>query len=156
MITANLPNKLSDVIMVALEDLVKAERSKRYKVNMDHWHAPNGKCSVCFAGAVMAKCDGVRPSEYIGPSDFSGRSERALRALNFVRLYSFAEMFSEFSGHRTGLIYSPTVTNCEAMVVDELVEYFADPETRVLYDEYPAGFKRNMETIAAILKEHNL
>lgn len=49
-----LPDKLSALICIALKDLRKAERSKDYKVDMSMWHAPNGVCRVCLAGAVMA------------------------------------------------------------------------------------------------------
>lgn len=50
-----LPNKLSKLIEVALDDLDKCEQDPKYKVDMDAWHLPNSHCSVCFAGTVMAK-----------------------------------------------------------------------------------------------------
>ena len=56
---ANLPSKLSDVILIALEDLEKAEKSKEYEIDMDDWYKPNGVCKVCFAGAVMAQSEGL-------------------------------------------------------------------------------------------------
>lgn len=52
-----LPEKLSDLLELALKDLAKVERSKKYIVDMLDWHLPlkNGKCKVCLAGAVLAK-----------------------------------------------------------------------------------------------------
>lgn len=55
-----LPNKLSDLLELAVRDLTAVEKLKSYKVNMADWHVvPNesfsGKCEVCFAGAVLAR-----------------------------------------------------------------------------------------------------
>lgn len=52
-----LPNKLSELLRIALEDLKKAEQSPEYIINMDNWSLYNGstkKCEVCLAGAVVA------------------------------------------------------------------------------------------------------
>ncbi len=51
--------KLSELIRLALADLLKVERDKRYVVNMGVWHIPNGVCQVCMAGAVIAKTLGI-------------------------------------------------------------------------------------------------
>lgn len=52
-----LPDKLSELITIALEDLAKVEASDQYTVDMGRWYRPNGyegTCLVCFAGSVMA------------------------------------------------------------------------------------------------------
>jgi hypothetical protein len=56
-----LPNKPSELILLALKDLSKAERLKGYTVDMGVWHRPKSEwvsgrdtCKVCFAGSVMA------------------------------------------------------------------------------------------------------
>ena len=57
-----LPDTLHGLLTVALDDLKKVERSKRYDVDMGVWHCPDdltGGCSVCAAGAVMAKTLGL-------------------------------------------------------------------------------------------------
>lgn len=36
-----LPNNPSDLIMLALKDLVLIEKNKKYTVNMGAWHTPN-------------------------------------------------------------------------------------------------------------------
>lgn len=83
--TKKLPNKLSALMRVALNDLAKVERSSQYEVDMDTWGCVKDqqgrqsilkdgeyipviegvvkfsevpkhlKCEVCFEGAVMAK-----------------------------------------------------------------------------------------------------
>ena len=65
-----LPSKLSDLLELALKDLAKVEKSKKYRVNMQVFHMPeedetrfwgetrkakpNGVCTVCMAGALLA------------------------------------------------------------------------------------------------------
>lgn len=81
-----LPNKLSALILVALADLAKAERSPKYKVEMDSgWHTPNHQCSICFAGAVMAFSLGAKRDEDLLPMDFPAADRRKLVALNQAR-----------------------------------------------------------------------
>lgn len=84
-----LPDKLSALILVALTDLTKAERSPNYVIEMKDWHRPNSHCSVCFAGAVMAfslKCD---PKKFVNPEDLGKRTARKLFALDDARLGYF-------------------------------------------------------------------
>lgn len=51
-----LPDKPSALIRLAMADLEAVERDGRYVVHMETWHiAYENKCSVCLAGAVMAK-----------------------------------------------------------------------------------------------------
>ena len=47
--------KLSTILAIALHDLAKVERSKKFKVNMRWWYCKGSKsCKVCLAGSVMA------------------------------------------------------------------------------------------------------
>jgi len=50
------PKKLSDAMQMALADEMKAHKSPLHRVVMNDWHEPmiDGKCEVCFAGALMA------------------------------------------------------------------------------------------------------
>ena len=53
-----LPDKLSDLFTVALDDLERCIADPRYEINMRDWISLNTstkKCEVCMAGAVMAK-----------------------------------------------------------------------------------------------------
>lgn len=53
-----LPDKLSDLLVVALADLKTCEEDDKYRINMTKWHKPTlsgHHCEVCLAGAVMAQ-----------------------------------------------------------------------------------------------------
>lgn len=61
------PKKLWKLLELAMTDLAKAERSKKFDVDMSEWMSTNGKCSVCLAGSVMAfSLDGVAKCEAEG------------------------------------------------------------------------------------------
>lgn len=54
-----LPDKLSDLLELAVNDAMSLENSNNYVLNMLDWHSPyvettGTKCNVCMAGAVMA------------------------------------------------------------------------------------------------------
>jgi hypothetical protein len=50
-----LPDKLSDLLELALSDLEKVEALPKYKVDMMQWHTSiGGVCAVCLAGSVLA------------------------------------------------------------------------------------------------------
>lgn len=60
-----LPNKLSDLLRLAVRDAQACEADPKYKLEMETWHCPShdGRvCFVCMAGAVMAKTQGI-PAE---------------------------------------------------------------------------------------------
>jgi hypothetical protein len=50
-----LPNKLWDLIQVALMDLTLAEQMNEYEIDMKVYHESNGICRVCFAGSSFIK-----------------------------------------------------------------------------------------------------
>ena len=79
-----LADKLSDIIVQAVNDLRSCERSSRYRINMGTWHeadtmyddeiaghiaAPHGQCEVCLAGAWLSRRSDVPPTVDIDPSD---------------------------------------------------------------------------------------
>lgn len=87
-----LPGQPSALIRVALKDLAAVERSKRYKIDMEmYWHEmrfdPRAGyrpvCSVCLAGAVMAKSLNVDYSSCSIPNLF--KEKMPLQALNCLR-----------------------------------------------------------------------
>jgi hypothetical protein len=94
--------KLSTLLRLALKDLARAERSKRYVINMGTWHEPvqaydastgscqeTGKCQVCLAGSVIAGTLNADLSECVEPCDYEvGRdctTVNKLYALNSIR-----------------------------------------------------------------------
>lgn len=90
-----LPSKPSALISLALADLYAVERQQNvYEVYMGDWHLPIGtKCSVCFAGAVMAKTLGESPENATSPHSFSSGTCNKLEALDYFRLGSVGEGF---------------------------------------------------------------
>ena len=68
-----LPRKPSALIKLALNDLSKVERSKKYKVLMSMWHVPtlDDACFVCLAGSVMAKTLKLDSAKEIDKDNFS-------------------------------------------------------------------------------------
>lgn len=87
------PKKLSDLIALALGDLMKVERSKkRYVVLMGLWHEPGwgngGQCAVCFAGSVMAKTLRANPGKAHSELGFPSEWWRAFDVIDSAR-YGF-------------------------------------------------------------------
>jgi hypothetical protein len=64
LIHLDLPDKPSDLLQLALDDLELCEKDRNYTIDMSEWHTPSQdeseKCAVCIAGAVIAKT-GQRP-----------------------------------------------------------------------------------------------
>jgi len=82
----NLPNTLSGLIDIALEDLEKVEKMESYVVNMGDWHFPSGnKCEVCAAGAVMAMRLGANWNDDLVPSNFDQDAAKKLDAIDDLR-----------------------------------------------------------------------
>jgi ribosomal protein S27AE len=106
-----LPNKMSELIMVAIKDLKKIEKSKYYAINMGVWHEPNGKCTVCFAGSVMAKTLGVDRRLYAYPSSFSEETRAKLEALDYLRKGEIQNAHSRmFKGKSLPPLMNPQVS----------------------------------------------
>jgi len=67
---------------------------------MSEWHRPNGQCSVCLGGAVMAQTFQTDPTRRAGPSHFTSdvgaysKTEVQLLALNKFRLGCINEAFT--------------------------------------------------------------
>lgn len=133
-----LPDKLSELIDVALADLEKVEADPLYEVDMGEWHQPRGpKCSVCFAGSVMAKTCDVDPMENQDPYGFSPRNIVKFLALNEARS-GYVRTALHQLGHGYDVLGGlPTYS---------VVEYRIDPEM----------FKSGMRLISQQLKEKGL
>jgi len=82
-----LPSKPSALIRLALSDLRKVEKDKRYKVNMRFWHLPISvrRCNVCLAGAVIAQTLEAFPQQSISPGLLPYSKRSRLRALDCFR-----------------------------------------------------------------------
>lgn len=100
--------KLSDLLEVALKDLVSVERMKKtYVVNMGLWHSPsyhdeNGRCAVCLAGSVMA-CTMQIPTDVSEVTVVGDRSPQGqadwlkLAAINQARMADIKDAITHFA-----------------------------------------------------------
>lgn len=89
----DLPEKVSDLIRVALADLIKCEGDERYDVNMSFWHTPytddagEPVCAVCLGGSVLVQTLQV-PFEAGNSEALAGLSDwnrSRILALNDIR-----------------------------------------------------------------------
>jgi hypothetical protein len=92
-----LPNKPSELILLAVKDLGRAEKSKLHQIDMNYWHKPDNfqpitpenRCSVCFAGSIMAFSLNTNPSKYIHSLElsykFGIKNAKKFQFLNCVR-----------------------------------------------------------------------
>lgn len=140
--TMKLPDKPSELLLLALADLEAVERDPRYRVNMATWlERVDGVCYVCFAGAVMAQTCGVGDS--ITPRDgdiedvFGKKVGRKLRALDYFRLGWVDEALDMFG--------------IDQFRVGD--DYYTSPRG---YREDPEGFKQDMASLAGILQAEGL
>jgi hypothetical protein len=88
-----LPDKPSELLMLAMTDLEIIEKNPKYIISMSNWHDPfEAKCSVCHAGAVMANSLKVPINECVSPntSDFSDDNNIKLQAIDGFRRGVFA------------------------------------------------------------------
>lgn len=145
-----LPDKPSELIVVALNDLKKCEADNRYDVRMSAWHQPGfiyaadrksklPVCFVCLAGAAMAQTlqSGIRKD--LVPTKFDNDTANKLRALNY---------FSQ------GCIYV-ALSAMDIKADYKLLLYQQVTVTEYNYDK-PRVFHKEMKGIIKILKGINL
>ena len=95
-----LPNKLSELLRVAINDVRQAEDNENYVVDMDKWHEPieeftrDRRCAVCMGGAVMAFTLNTGYL-YKSPVNFNEEIEWKLQAINAMRYGDFFEALSQ-------------------------------------------------------------
>ena len=134
------PNKKWKLLELALNDLRKAERSKKYVVDMNHWYKPNSVCRVCLAGSVMAFSlsvvpDKDAPDREIVPSDLGEAWDMALLGLDSMRFGSF---------------------HCVPGVAGELAELAYCKAGNPTYEKDRPKWLRTIRKCVRILKEANV
>ena len=158
-----LPTTPSALIRAALEDLRACERDDGYVVNMSNWHWPTtdnrGRkvCSVCLAGAVMAKTLDVpreqpifsmaqilgvaREQPIFSLEQCSGRVKDGLRALDYFRRGMISAGL-EMLGYDD---------------VDKLDEEYKQFASGAVYDASdPFEFHHRMHRLANYLESHGM
>lgn len=174
-----LPIRPSKLIRTTVEDIKKVERSKRYKIDMDHWAkiSSSNTCSVCMGGAALMnqvysskvdfKADVRKYSNFTGRSldvhnsrDRIGEHNyRLVDSLDSLQIYSYS-MFLDGVRKANWL-------GCEFKYIEEKLKDLesAEDELRSLlphnfrevkYRSNPERFKENMLIIAEALEQMGL
>ena len=141
-----LPNKLSSLIRVALDDLHKVENDPKFRVDMSDWYHSNSHCAVCFAGGVMAFSLGKGANgghQY--PENFGRQNEGKLVAIDQCRIGDFSSALDEMRDHGCDWITDEHIAKAER--VDRFV---------VGYDRSKREFKAQMRKAAIELRSLGL
>ena len=82
-----LPDKLSDLLDLAVTDAIAVSENPNRILDMNVWHSPKGKkCAMCMGGAVMERQLGVGPHEDMVPARFGDKNVATkLRWINSMR-----------------------------------------------------------------------
>ncbi len=84
-----LPDKLSDLLDLAVKDSQKCEKDDFYQLFMNAWHMYDGGiCYVCMAGSVLAQTMGVPFNQTIEPTKLPLDVMDKLGDINSVRMGS--------------------------------------------------------------------
>ena len=131
----NLPDRPSELLRVALDDLRKCEADPRFKIDMSQWVMPqDGVCYVCLAGSVMIQELGASPKIGCLPSHFSEEVSDKLDALNEFRM-GFIDAAYESLGQ-------------------ELPENLPEGIRVTRYNDDKEQFHKDMESLIKLLQEH--
>ncbi len=127
-----LPDHPGRLILLALDDLEKCERSDKYQINMMTFHIPNidSGCYVCLAGAILAQTGQVPSSKFTHPGMFN--ESKKLHALSTMALGCVADGIDDLG-------YS-----CPQELLDATI-----PQ----YHEDRAAFKAALRHVAEVLLE---
>ena len=95
-----LPNKPSELMRLAVKDLMAIETDPAYTINMSYWHYPlrieSGegtitRCAVCMAGAILANTFHMPSNTEQVPDMFSHKTRDALQAIDHFRVGAIQE-----------------------------------------------------------------
>lgn len=133
----DLPDALSELLTLALNDLEIIECDPGYRVRMWTYHDPmgTGECVVCLAGCVMAR-GGVPHDEYATPSNFGSRINTKLRALDALRM-----------GH---------VNQAVVLMGPGLLAAYIENVDIVEYTDNPTLFKQQLRDLVVTLAKEGL
>lgn len=101
-----LPDKLHELLHLALHDLEMVQKDPSYTINMGDWHNYSSRvktCYVCLAGCVMANSLEVPYAVTIEPANLGGSEEddhnaKCLYALDRLRLGRVGEAIAASKG----------------------------------------------------------
>ncbi len=147
-----LPDKPSELVELAIKDLMLCHEDPRYEIEYGVWHrtySNSKQCYVCFAGSVIAQTLQACPSNIVSPLNFildsSPLSYRQIHKLYALSSFSFGiyrdflQYFIDYEAHDTSKIES---------LLNRLGSMREEPSV-------PDGIKLAKKAIK-ILKENNL
>jgi len=114
-----LPNKLSGLLRLAVKDCRKAQKSKKYKLNMRVLHEPpnkKGKCEVCMAGAILAFTMKVPINSYILSFGAAPYAEHELHTVDLARQGRFVDALHKLNKERLTTEQSDVVKKWSATI----------------------------------------
>jgi len=146
-----LPKTLSGWLELAVQDAMKCEVDKNYKMDMQIWHGPldsarNGPCHVCMAGAVIAKTCGAELNTDVLPDSFEGGDvEYGLHAIDKMRVGDFFRAHDAIDLHQE-------LSHGQCAALEEIGELvLAGFDTRISRADWDTYLEA-----AKILKRHGL
>lgn len=100
--------KLSEIALLALDDMEGIIALDEYGIYMGDWHtplrdcdketgtsAPTGKCGVCLSGSVMAQRFVGNPNRRVNPEELGTKIESKLLAINEFRVGDINEALND-------------------------------------------------------------
>ena len=137
-----LPDKASDLIDLALDDLEKCEKDPRYKIDMKEWHTLYGQtCLVCLAGSVMAQTLQVQLDFTFCENRLDKNTEEKLDGLDWFRTGGIEAGLQSIFGYRE------TFSDIEDKALKKRITNITQ------YKENPSQFKQDMRRMAEFLRE---
>lgn len=134
-----LPDKISDLIELAIKDLEYVEsKPDIYVVDMGVWHTPNSHCKVCLAGSVMAGTLKTDPTLRITTYSFDLDTSEKLEMLDNLRCGYVTTVWRDRIGTRPP---------------QELSQYIRVPDYDLDF-ESPKRFKDKMREIATLFRKY--
>lgn len=134
-----LPDKLHELLALALADFDIISKTPGYEVDMSSWHEADsntGKCAVCLAGAVMANTLKVQKHISMSINDvYDSNLATKLRTLDSLR-----------GGY---------VNDALAALRREQTADFSYPEPEA-YHYNPLQWRKDMDRLLAWLKKRDL
>lgn len=136
-----LPDKMSELLRVAVDDLEKIEADPNYRINMAQWHSPSGAyCEVCLAGATLAT-RGI-------PSDVEIDPSIPIQSLEGRKVY---DKLCAINSLRTGSVK----TAAEYMGITDTARLNNITHVAMTrYEHGPENFKRELRDLANDLEKY--
>ncbi len=144
-----VPDKPSELIRLAIADLKKtAAMPDDYTIDMHQWHGKDWqnekKCSVCFAGSVMAQTLQAPRGLSLSNSAFDTHWEYAFAFLDQVRQYVVIPLLADYpADHEYNRYNLPQSIAKDIRCMD-----------RHTFGENPDMFCKDMELIAYLFERH--